>query len=60
MPSARDNLLNQRGTDTGKTRLVHAPVAFLSAKNRPVLVEDTGTAVGLVESLMRFEARWAC
>jgi pilus assembly protein CpaF len=32
----------------------------LIAENRPVLVEDTGTAAGFVESLVPFEARRAC
>ena len=53
-------LADQRGTDTGKIGPRHAPVAFLIAENRPVLIEDTGTAVGLVESLVPFVARWAC
>ena len=53
-------LADQRGTDTGKTAPRHAPVAFLTAENCPVLVEDTGTASGPVESLVPFEARWAC
>ena len=53
-------LADQRGTDTEKTAPRHALVAFLTAENRPVLVQDTGTAVGLAESLVPFEARWAC
>ena len=38
-------LADQRGT-AGKTAPRHAPVAFLTAENCPILVENTGTASG--------------
>jgi pilus assembly protein CpaF len=54
---ARDNILISGGTGTGKTTLLNALVALVSAEHRLIVIEDTAELQLHADNLRRFEAR---
>jgi pilus assembly protein CpaF len=53
----RRNILISGGTSTGKTTLLTALAAFISDRDRVVLIEDTSEVQMTKPNLVRFEAR---
>ena len=55
----RQNILISGGTSSGKTTLLTALAAFISDRDRVVLIEDTSEIQMTKPNLVRFEARRA-
>ena len=56
---ARENVLISGGTSSGKTTLLNALAAFLPARDRIVIIEDTAELQVEKPNVLRFEARRA-